>query len=30
MFQEDVVIDGDSQPRFAWVGAGDSDAGQDG
>ena len=30
MFREDVVIDGDSQPRFTWVGAGDSDAGQDG
>lgn len=27
MFREDVLVDGNSQPRFAWIGPGDSDAG---
>ncbi|WOJ92557.1 DUF1653 domain-containing protein [Congregibacter variabilis] len=30
MFQEDVVVEGSSMPRFAWTGADDSDTEQDG
>ncbi|MFT4767044.1 MAG: hypothetical protein ACI8RN_000168 [Glaciecola sp.] len=29
MFQENVVVDGKSLPRFAWTGASDGDSSQD-